>query len=129
MQRASSLVRSLRLSAGDDDFEARARAAWEPAAGKTIARHTRAAALVRGTLIVEVEDMMWQTNLTRMRHFLLRNLADVLGEALVTDIAFRRMPPRRGPQRATTARAADESAGIHDPVLAALYRASRKKQA
>jgi predicted nucleic acid-binding Zn ribbon protein len=129
MQRASSLVRSLRLSAGDDDSEARARAAWDPAAGEKIARHTRAAALVRGTLIVEVEDMMWQSNLTRLRPFLLRNLAEVLGEALVTDLAFRPMPPRRAPQRATTARPRDESAGIHDPVLAALYRASRKKQA
>ncbi len=127
MKRAGSLIGTLKLSA--DDPEVRARAAWEPAAGKKIARHTRAAALVRGTLIVEVEDMMWQRNLTRLRPFFLRNLADVLGQALVTDVAFRPMPPKRGVQRAETARALDESAAIADPVLAALYRQAKRKQA
>lgn len=127
MKRAGSLIATLKLSA--DDPEVRARAAWEPAAGPKIARHTRAVALVRGTLIVEVEDMMWQRNLMRLRRFLLPNLAEVLGQALVTDIAYRPMPPKRGPQRAEIARAQDESAAIADPVLAALYRQAKRKQA
>jgi predicted nucleic acid-binding Zn ribbon protein len=129
MKRAGSLVSALRLAPGNDDPEARARAAWEPAAGKKVARHARATALVRGTLIVEVEDMLWQRNLARLESVLVRNLAEVLGEALVTGIAFRPMPRRMGPQHAATARPLDESAAISDPVLAALYRQSRAKQA
>jgi predicted nucleic acid-binding Zn ribbon protein len=125
MKRAASLLGNLKLSA--DDPELRARAAWQAAAGKKIARHTLAAALVRGTLVVEVEDIVWQKQLNALRHFLLRNLAEVLGEPLVTDIAFRPMPPRRGPQRATAARPQDESSSINDPVLAMLYRQSKKR--
>jgi predicted nucleic acid-binding Zn ribbon protein len=133
MKRAGSLIGTLKLSSGHGDAEVRARAAWEPAAGKNIARHTLAASLVRGTLIVEVEDMLWQQNLNKLRSALLRNLAEILGEPLVTELAFRPMPRRIGPQRAVAARPAlhpgDESGAIHDPVLAALYRQSRKKQA
>ena len=55
----------------------------------------------------------------RCEHFLIRNLADVLGEKLVTDIDFRPMPRRIMPQRAESARPAG---GIEDPVLDLLYR-------
>jgi predicted nucleic acid-binding Zn ribbon protein len=126
MKRAASFVKTLKLSAENDNPEVRARAAWEPAAGKKIARHTMAAALVRGTLIVEVEDMVWQKQLYTLRHFLLRNLAEILGEPLVTDIAFRPMPPRIRPQRATAARPEDE--GIGDPIMAMIYRQSKKRE-
>jgi predicted nucleic acid-binding Zn ribbon protein len=127
MKRAGSFVATLKLSADTDNPEARARAAWEPAAGKKIARHTLAAALVRNTLVVEVEDLVWQQQLYPLRHFLLRNLAEVLGEPLITDIDFRPMPPRRKPQRASTARPQDDSAAIGDPVMAMLYRQSKKR--
>ena len=86
------------------DPETRARAAWALAAGKKIARHTLAAALVRGTLVVEVEDFVWQKQLNTLRHFLLRNLKEILGEDVVTEIDFRPMPKRIQPQRAESAR-------------------------
>ena len=92
--------------------------------GKKIARHTLASALVRGTLVVEVEDFVWQKQLNTLRHFLLRNLKEALGEDLVTEIDFRPMPARRKPQRAETARAGTD--GIADPVMAMLYRQSKK---
>jgi len=53
MERAGSLIGKLKLSPEVYDPETRARAAWALAAGKKIAAHTLASALVRGTLVVE----------------------------------------------------------------------------
>jgi hypothetical protein len=49
-----------------------------------------------------------------------------LGDNLVTEIDFRPMPPRRKPQRAESARRVDPN-GIQDPVMAMLYRQSKKQ--
>jgi predicted nucleic acid-binding Zn ribbon protein len=126
MERAGRLISKLKLSSGVDDPETRARAAWSVAAGKKIAEHTRPVALVRGSLVVEVEDQVWQKQLASLRGFLIRNLTKALGEPLVTDIDFRPMPRRRMPQRAEAARPHAE--GIEDPVLEMLYLKSRKKE-
>jgi len=125
MQRAASLIRKLKLPAGSDNPENRAKAAWKLAAGPKIEKHTLAASLVRGTLVIEVGDMIWQRQLYALRHFLLRNLAEILGEPLVTDLDFRPMLQRRKPQTAETPRAD----GISDPVMSLLYQQSKKKQA
>ena len=69
---------------------------------------------------------MWQKQLNTLRHFLLRNLKEALGEGVVTEIDFRPMPARRKPQRAETARRVDAN-GIEDPVMAMLYRQSKKR--
>jgi predicted nucleic acid-binding Zn ribbon protein len=122
MERAGRLIGKLKLDV--DDPELRARAAWRVAAGKKIAEHTRAVALVRGSLVVEVEDQIWQRQLKTLSGFLVRNLEKALGEALVTDIDFRPMPKRRAPQRAERARGSED---VLDPVLDVLYRQSRKK--
>jgi predicted nucleic acid-binding Zn ribbon protein len=122
MERAGRLIGKLKLDV--DDPELRARAAWKVAAGKKIAEHTRAVALVRGSLVVEVEDQIWQRQLKTLSGFLLRNLEKALGEALVTDIDFRPMPKRREPQRAERARGTED---VLDPVLDLLYRQARKR--
>jgi len=124
MERAGRLIGTMKLSPGVTDPETRAQAAWRVAAGKKIAAKTRPTNLVRGTLVVEVEDIVWQRQLNTLRHFLLRNLHRELGEALVTEIDFRPMPRRIAPQRAATARPIE---GIQDPVLGMLYRQSQKK--
>ena len=95
----------------------------ESGCGKKIAGHTRATAVVRTSLIVEVEDVVWQRQLNTLRHFLVRNLTAALGEVLVTDIDFRPMPARRAPQKAVTSRPGQ----IEDPVLDLLYRQSRNR--
>jgi hypothetical protein len=118
----------MKVSPGLTDPETRVRMAWPVAAGKKIALKTRANSLVRGTLVVEVEDIVWQRQLNTLRHFLLRNLHKELGEALVTEIDFRPMPRRLAPQRAETARPARSVDGIHDPVLGMLYQQSKKKE-
>ena len=122
MERAGRLIGKLKLKV--DDPELRACAAWKVAAGRKIAEHTRAARLVRGSLIVEVEDPVWQRQLSTMSRMLVANLEKALGEALVTDIDFRPMPRRKEPQRAERAIGRDD---VLDPVLDALYRQSRKK--
>jgi predicted nucleic acid-binding Zn ribbon protein len=122
MERAGRLIGKLKLDV--DDPELRARAAWRVAAGKKIAEHTRAVALVRGSLVVEVEDQIWQRQLKTLSGFLVRNLEKALGEALVTDIDFRPMPKRREPQRAERARSSED---VLDPVLNLIYRQARKK--
>jgi predicted nucleic acid-binding Zn ribbon protein len=122
MERAGRLIGKLKLKM--DDPELRARAAWKVAAGKKIAEHTRATGLVRGSLVVEVEDQIWQRQLKTLSGFLVRNLEKALGEVLVTDIDFRPMPKRREAQRAERARGSED---VQDPVLDMLYRQSRKK--
>src|ERR1700679_3057089 len=104
MQRAGRLVGKMNLPPLVADAESRARAAWPVAAGKKIAKHTKATALVRGTLVVEVGDVIWQRQLATLRHFLLRNLARELGEGMVSEIDFRPTPARRPPQVAASAR-------------------------
>lgn len=130
MERAGRLIGQLKISGSIKDPEARVRAVWARAAGKTVARHTRPTNLVRGTLVVEVEDMVWQRQLATIRHFILRNLAQELGEVVVEEIDFRPMPGRRRPQRAETARpeSRDDADRITDPVLRGLYIDARKKK-
>lgn len=141
MERAAHFIRKLKLPAGADNPEERAKAAWRLAAGKKIERHTIPARLVRTTLVIEVGDIVWQKQLYALRKPLLKNLAEVLGEPLVTDLDFRPMPPRRGPQQASSHGFSlssddrrkppspdDEAAGIADPVMALLYRQSQKKR-
>jgi len=136
MERAGRLIPKLKLSAEMADPETRVLAAWALAAGEKIARHTRAVSLVRGALIVEVEDFTWQRNLAGFEHFLLRNLREALGEPIVKSLDLRpmRKPPgaaspgviqRRGPQRAASAR--PDSDRVRDPVLDWLYRQSKTK--
>jgi hypothetical protein len=125
MQRAGKLIGKLNLSRDPADAQARAIAAWNVAAGKQIAEHTRAASVVRNSLIVEVEDLVWQRQLNTLRHFLIRNLVDVLGDASITDIDFRPMPPRRKPPQPATTRPSQSQ--IEDPILDLIYRQSKNR--
>lgn len=122
MERAGRLIGKLKLKV--DDPELRACAAWKVAAGKKVAEHTRAARLVRGSLVVEVEDKVWQSQLNTLSKILVSNLEKVLGEPMVTDIDFRPMPRKREPQRAERAMGRES---VEDPVLDMLYRQARKK--
>lgn len=133
MERASKLIRGLRLPDAAISAEELACTAWPEAVGKKIAAHTRAARLVRTRLVVEVEDAVWQRQLFALTPYVLRNLEKSLGPGLVDDLEFRIVPRRREPQRAQQSVPAlfeaDEADGIADPVLRGIYRASRKKAA
>ena len=133
MERAGRLIGKLNRNRQLMTEEELARAAWAPAVGKKIASYTEAKSLVRGCLLVEVQDMVWQRQLNALSRQILKNLTDVIGPGIVEDISFRPMnAPKRMPQRATTAvreaaRPADEADGIADPVLRRNYKISRNK--
>ena len=105
MERASKLIRGLRLSGEVITPEQMACAAWPEAVGKKIASHTRASKLVRTRLVVEVEDHTWQKQLFALTRHILKNLDKTLGRGLVDDLEFRIVPRRREPDVARVARA------------------------
>jgi hypothetical protein len=74
MERASKLIRRLRLPGDTITAEEIACAAWADAVGKKVSAHTRAARLVRTHLVVEVEDQIWQRQLFSLTPHILRNL-------------------------------------------------------
>ena len=126
MERLSKTIGGLKLL----DTEELACAVWAQAVGKKIAAHTRAARMVRTRLIVEVEDHIWQRQLFTLSRQILGKLEQFLGHGVVEDIEFRIVPRRREPERALASipvAAADDAAGIADPVLRSIYRASRNK--
>src|SRR5215467_7283509 len=126
MERASKLIRGLRLPGETISTEELACAAWPHAVGKRIATHTRAARMVRSRLIVEVEDVTWQRQLFTLSAQIMRNLSSHLGAGLVEEVEFRVVPRRREPQRATATSAGmfpDEAEAIADPVLRGIYKA------
>jgi hypothetical protein len=130
MERASKVVRGLKLSSDVLSGEELACAVWPQAVGKKIAAHTRASRMVRTRLIVEVEDGTWQRQLFALTAQILGNLEKSVGGGLVKDLEFRIVPRRREPQRAAEAVPAlfrDEADSIDDPVMRGIYKASRKK--
>jgi hypothetical protein len=136
MERASKLIRGLRLSGDVISAQELAIAAWPEAVGKKLATHTRAARMVRSRLVVEVEDATWQRQLFTLSRHILAKLEKSLGHGFVEDVEFRVVPRRREPQRAqqaistvdpTGALFADDADRIADPVMRGIYKASRKK--
>jgi len=130
MERASKLIRGMKLPLDTLSGEELACAVWPQAVGKKLAAHTRAAKLVRTRLVIEVEDDTWRKQLNALSRRMVWNLEQILGKGMVEDIEFRVVPRRREPQRAAEAVPgvfADESAAIADPVMRSIYRAARKK--
>jgi len=130
MERASRLIGKL---TGPIDAEQVARAAWPMAVGKKIAAHTRPARMVRGRLIVEVSDPVWQRQLFALSRQILANLERHLGQGLVDDLEFRVIPLRRDVQRAEASQPSlatlpfDEADAIPDPVMRHMYKQARKR--
>ncbi|MCC6588971.1 MAG: DUF721 domain-containing protein [Bryobacterales bacterium] len=126
MERAAKLLTRMKL-AGCVTPEEVVMASWPAAVGKKIAAHTKAVSIVRGRLIVEVEDYVWQTQLRTLRRQILQNLERLTEAELIADLEFRIAIPRRSPQRALTPlRAADDADAIRDPVLSRIYRLKRQ---
>jgi predicted nucleic acid-binding Zn ribbon protein len=137
MERAGKALAKLKLSAAISPDQL-ALAAWPVAVGERIAKHASAKALVRGSLVVETEDSIWQQQLFHLRFQILGQLTEILGGGIITDLEFRIAPaaPRRPPQSAlrhgesgspagTTP--SDEADRIQDPVMRILYKQARKK--
>jgi hypothetical protein len=138
MERAARVFRKAKQSRSlltDDEV---ARAVWPAAVGRTIAARTSRLRLVRTTLVVEVEDNIWQRQLHTLGGQILGRLRKLTPDLEITAIEFRVGVPRREPQSATTntgqpagvlfgAQPSDEADRIQDPVLKKVYQISRRK--
>jgi len=136
MERAVRLLATDKFSSqilSDDDI---ARAVWPVAIGKAIATHTSRIRLVRSTLVVEVEDAIWQKQLHALTRQIVDRLRTVMGNGKIQDVEFRIAIPRRQMQRAESSNdgtsqsdeaVEDEAERISDPVLKRVYRLSRKR--
>jgi predicted nucleic acid-binding Zn ribbon protein len=132
MERAARLLRQSKLVSRCVTEEDLAKAAWPAAVGKRLAARTRASHMVRGRLVIEVEDEIWRRQLYTLREQMLRNLRKILGTGLVESLEFRvgipRIPPRADSVQAGAGPLfADEADRIEDPVLRLLYKESRRK--
>ncbi len=129
MERASRFVSRLPFPSGAVSARDLACAAWPAATGKRIAAHSRATDLIAKRLVVDVEDAVWQRQLSVLKAQILNRLLEVLGQPLVGDIEFRVTPRRRLPQVAERPRqSADEADRIQDPVLRTIYRQQRTRR-
>jgi len=130
MERAGKSLAKLSLSDAIST-EQLAVGAWSAAVGKRIASYAQAKTLVRGSLIVEAEDAIWQRQLFHLRMPILAKLADVLGGGIIQDIEFRLVTPRRPPQPAQRLNeptlSNDEADQIQDSSMRLLYKQARKK--
>jgi hypothetical protein len=129
MERAGKILAKIKNSDAISP-EQLARAAWTATVGKRIAAKATPRALVRGSLIVDVEDAVWQKQLFYLRFDILAKLTSVIGAGIVTDLEFRIATPRRPPQSAQShseAAPVDEADRIVDPVMRILYRQARRK--
>ncbi len=127
MESAARLIKNKKISRellSDEDI---ARAVWPAAVGKAIATHTSRLKLVRTTLVVEVEDAIWQKQLHALSGQILTRLRKLTGNDNIVDLEFRIGVPRRQAQRAESRNLADDEAErILDPVLKKVYRLSRR---
>jgi predicted nucleic acid-binding Zn ribbon protein len=131
MERAGKALAKLKLSAAISPDQL-AFAAWPAAVGERIAAHASPKALVRGSLVVEAEDSVWQQHLFQLRLHILGKITELVGTGIVTDLEFRiaRVAPRRPPQSAQSHSDTlldDEADRIKDPVLRILYKQARKR--
>ena len=129
MERAGKSLAKMKLPESIP-LEELARAAWPEAVGKRIASHAWAKSLLRGNLIVEVDDAVWQKQLFHLRLPILEKMAGLLGGGVIQAVEFRIATPRRPPQPARTLSAtpaSDEANRIRDPGMRILYKQSRNK--
>ncbi len=131
MERAGKALAKLKLSDAISPDQL-AFAAWPAAVGKRIAVHACPKALVRGSLVVEADDAVWQRQLFHLRFDILAKLTEVLGSGIVTDLEFRiaGATPRRPPQSAQShseSVSPDDADSIQDPVMRILYKQARAR--
>jgi hypothetical protein len=138
MEHAARVLRKGKQSKTILDDSQAVEAVWPSAVGKAIARHVSRLRLVRSTLVVEVEDLIWQRQLRTLERQILDRIRLLLPDVTITDMEFRIGVPRREVQRAgtrwggtfgtrTPADADDEAERIQDPVLKKVYQLSRRK--
>ncbi len=90
------LLRSLRGGAGRAEVGG-VFGRWEEAVGAALAAHVRPVRLEHGTLLVEVQDPAWATQVRFLADDMRDRLAQITGVAVEQiDVRVGRNPPRRG---------------------------------
>jgi predicted nucleic acid-binding Zn ribbon protein len=126
MQRAARLLSKTNLQNARLAPEEFAAAIWPAAVGKRLALRTGPVKLYGRKIVVDVEDAIWQKQLTTLSGQILTKLQGLAGPGVIESIEFRIGTPRRAPQVALTFDgAADRADGIADPIFRQLYLASR----
>jgi predicted nucleic acid-binding Zn ribbon protein len=131
MERAGKALAKLKLSDAISPDQL-AFAAWRAAVGKRIAVHACPKALVRGSLVVEAEDAIWQKQLFHLRFDILAKLTEILGNGIVTDMEFRIAPavarrPAQSARSHSETISTDDADRIEDPVMRVLYKQARTR--
>jgi predicted nucleic acid-binding Zn ribbon protein len=126
MQRAARLLSKTKLQNARLAPEEFASAVWPVAVGKRLAQRTGPVKLYGRRMVVDVEDAVWQKQLTTMSGQILTKLQGLAGPGMIESIEFRIGTPRRAPLVALTFDGANDRAdGIADPIFRQLYLASR----
>jgi predicted nucleic acid-binding Zn ribbon protein len=112
--------------ASEEVLEAACLGAWKHAVGETLSARAMAESLRDQTLVVAVEDKVWQRQLEQMRDQFLFRLNKVLGRRVVQGIEFRIAPEKFAVQKPVAEKSATRSvpielisaaASIEDPGL------------
>jgi hypothetical protein len=139
MERAARVFRKAKQSRSLLTDDQTLNVVWPAAVGRAIANHTSHVRLVRTTLVVDVEDMMWQRQLRTLERQIIERVKTLIPDLAVADMEFRIGVPRRQAQRATSSSGAlasaplftpalgDEADSIQDPGLKKVFEISRRK--
>ena len=112
--------------ASEEVLEAACLGAWKHAVGETLSARARAESLRDHTLVVAVEDKVWQRQLEQMRDQFLFRLNKVLGRRVVNVLEFRIAPEKFVTQKPVADKSTTQSipielvsaaASIEDPGL------------
>jgi len=128
MERAGKSLAKMKLA--DVSPEELAFAAWRGSVGKRLAKYAWPKSLVRGNLIIETEDAVWQQQLFHLRFQILPRVVALLGEGIVRELEFRVATPRRPPQPELDPlrqASGDEADGIDDAVFRRIFKQAREK--
>ncbi|MFZ0594550.1 MAG: DciA family protein, partial [Bryobacteraceae bacterium] len=108
MERAARVLQKSKQPRSILDDRRTIEAVWPVAVGKAIVRHTSQLRLVRKTLVVEAEDMIWQRQLRTLESQILERICLLLPGLEIQSIEFRLRVPRREPQATHTPLTAQE---------------------
>lgn len=101
---------------------------WARAVGKRVAAHSRVLLLRGNTVVVTVDDAVWQKQLEQMRGMIRDRLAETSGIESIRQVEFRVSPARIQPKAHTgPLLSLDEADRIADPTLRKIYKSSRRK--
>lgn len=61
---------------------------WDNVVGKEIALHTEPEKIVRGTIVVKVDNDVWRNELAFFKHEIIQKLNNKIGKKLIQEIKF-----------------------------------------